>query len=228
MYSDPFCIYIPSFIWLWKILIFSVLRSGLCEESRLCFVLFFSSSPRQRKSNWLIQVRTIVPQIWEKLVLVLFSGPGDRRGGLKDKDGFSLAKWSPREIPPWWVSSLRWATPTQLKNMKTKQNRTSVACTFHRFRWKVREWHGLSPLGSLTGGSGIRLVYFMNAVEHLAGPISWVCGRSLKVMVSEFGDNMKTSAASRGMGWGMFYFVIQSVFFPIPMCLEDKLNASGS
>ena len=95
MYSDPFCIYIPSFIWLWKILISSVQRSGLCEESRLCFVLFcfvlfcfFSSSPRQRKSNWLIQVRTIAPQIWEKLVLVLFSGPGDRRGDWKTKMAF--------------------------------------------------------------------------------------------------------------------------------------------
>lgn len=80
--------YIPSFIRLWKILLFSVLWSGFCEESRLCFVLFFSSTPRQRKSNWLIQVCTIVPQIWEKLVLVLFSGPGDGRGGWKTKMTF--------------------------------------------------------------------------------------------------------------------------------------------
>lgn len=104
-----------------KILIFSLLWSGLCEESHLCFVLFFfpPSSPRQRKSNWLIQVRTIAPQIWEKLVLVCFSDPGDRRRVGKQRwlcFGQTVTQWNP------FGTFFQVSTPVQLKkNRKTKQ-----------------------------------------------------------------------------------------------------------
>ena len=87
--------YIPSFIQLWKILLFSVLWSGFAKSPVCVLFCFFSFSPRQRKSNWLIQVCTIAPQIWEKLVLVLFSGPGDGRGGWKTKMAFLLPNGHP-------------------------------------------------------------------------------------------------------------------------------------
>lgn len=84
MYTDPFCIYISSFIWTWKILIVSVLWSAVCEEFCPCFVLFCFLLPNVKK-DWLIQVHTIAPQIWEKSELELFSVPRDRTGGWKTK-----------------------------------------------------------------------------------------------------------------------------------------------
>lgn len=126
--------YIPSFIRLWKILLFSVLWSGFCEESRLCFVLFFSSTPRQRKSNWLIQVCTIVPQIWEKLVLVLFSGPGDGRGGWKTKMTFLWPNGHPvKSLLDWPALSGEHTNSVKKKNTETEQNKTSMTCPLHKF-----------------------------------------------------------------------------------------------
>lgn len=42
---------------------------------------------------------------------------------------------------------------------------------------------------------------------YLAGPTSGVWGRSLKVVVSKFGDNMKTSATSREMEGGACFIL---------------------
>ena len=152
--------YIPSFIQLWKILLFSVLWSGFAKSPVCVLFCFFSFSPRQRKSNWLIQVCTIAPQIWEKLVLVLFSGPGDGRGGWKTKMAFLLPNGHP-------VKSLLDGPALSGEHTSSvkkiwKQNRTSLAwpvlCT--SFWWEERVWHGSLPLGPLTGGSGICLPYF--------------------------------------------------------------------
>lgn len=87
------------------------------------------SSPRQRKSNWLIQVRTIAPQIWEKLMPVFLSGPGDRRGVGKQRwlcSGQTVTQWNP------FGTFFQVSTPVQFKKKKKwKQNKSRVSCTFH-------------------------------------------------------------------------------------------------
>lgn len=72
------------------------------------------------------------------------------------------------------------------------------------FWGEARVWHGLWFLGSLTDNLRICLFYFVNAAKYLAGRSLGVSGGSLKVMVSEFGDNKKTLATSGRRGGACF------------------------
>ena len=85
--------------------------------------------------------------------------------------------------------------------METEQN-PSVTCPLHKF---------------LVRGEGVAWLF-------APGTFDWWF-RSLKGMVSEFGDSMKMLVTSRKMGWGI---VIQSVIFPIKLCLGKKCHISGS
>lgn len=95
--------------------------------SVFCFV-FFLLPKAKTESNWLIQAHTIAPQIWGKLVLVLvlFSGAGKQRWLFS---GQRVTQWNPflTDLP------CQVSTPIQLKNMRTKPNKTSGTYPFHKF-----------------------------------------------------------------------------------------------
>lgn len=119
MYSDPCCIYIPSYSWPWKILIFSLLWSGLCEESHLCFVLCVPPPPQGKE-----RVRTHSSlhnssSDWREVGVGVLFRPWGWERGWKTKMALLWPNGHPIKSFQDFLSGEH--TSSVKKNMKTKQ-----------------------------------------------------------------------------------------------------------